>query len=78
LSDYLLQNLLTGLLHILIASPGSFGSTFWDNESTSHVGSGGEEEAWSTAANASTVDENAVSQNDNLSSGNNVQAKTAK
>jgi hypothetical protein len=65
---------LSGSLPILITSSGSFGSTFWQKDSTNRAASHSNEETWSTAA----IDENATSQNDNRSSGNNKKTKKNK
>jgi hypothetical protein len=62
LSNRLLQTI---PLLILIPSSGSFGSTFWDNDNNNRARSDNNEETWSTAANASTVDESGVFQGDN-------------
>jgi hypothetical protein len=47
----------TLLLLILIPSSGSFSSTFWYDDNTNRTRSDKNEETWSTAANASIVDE---------------------
>jgi hypothetical protein len=59
----------TVLLLILIPLSGSFGSTFWYDDNTNRARSDNNEETWSTAANASTVDESGVVQGDNWSPG---------
>jgi hypothetical protein len=67
----------TVLLLILIPSSGSFGCTFWYDDNTNRARSDNNEETWSTAANASTVDESDVGQCANWSPGEDITAKRA-
>jgi hypothetical protein len=61
----IIQHWLTPHTVKLIASPGSFGSTFWYNSNNNRAGFGSSEEKWSTAANQSTVNESEMNQDDN-------------
>jgi hypothetical protein len=75
---YHLWTILHCLLLILIPSSGSFGSAFWHDDNTNRAGSGSNEETWSTAANASTANEDEASQGESWSPGENIKAKRAK
>jgi hypothetical protein len=62
----------------LILSSGSFGSTFWYDSNTNRARYDSNEDTWSTAANASTVDGSDVGQGGNWSPGEDVKAKRSK